>query len=813
MTNINQNKMYNSINASSLRILAFAILSIFIMLPATSFGQCTPTITPSGPIDLCTGGSVTLTSSLGSSYLWNTGATTSAIIVGSKGDYWVTVDDGQGCVETSDTITVTLYFAAPGKINKIIGAPRACPGDSEVYVVKSKPRTAAYVWTVSGGLTINGGTTWSSPDTAVTVDYGPGFVGSGVIQVYASNGCGNGTTKLLNVSIGKPNPTSAISGPISGLCGTTQTYSVDPIAGATFNWTAPTGSNVITGQGTNIVQIAFAGSLNNGFVKVDYSNVCGTSKEEKLAIDGEVIITGQPVDLNACDSTQASFTVVADGSPASYQWRKNGVNIVNGGAISGATTATLIIDPVLPGDAGSYDCVIGSNCSGNTISDAATLVVSPAPVTPGAITGTANACPGTTGEVFTINSVGADSYQWVAYHGATIVSGQGDTSITVDFGPTTFSGYYIVVKSQTSCGVSDSVKKWVRYSLSVPTYDQAPTTSCAGQTGVTYSVLPVAGAGSYNWTMPANATLVSGAGTETITVDFGGAFTGGDICVSATNSCVTTADRCLAVRTIPNDAGNIAGVFSGVCSTTEVYTINSVGGATGYNWTVPTGATIMSGQGTTSITVDFSGSFASGDVCIEASNTCGASVPKCKPATGFPGKSSGIVGNAAPCASSSGEVYSTPAIAGASSYQWTVPAGATITSGQGTASITVDFGPTDGIIKVAGVNACGTGYTKNLRIIFGCRLAQSGSISSENSLVAYPNPFSNDLKLMLTSSSEELVIIQLFDQYGKLVINEKVSVSNESSTHVFDTANLAPGMYFIQVSDGDSVQKLKVVKQ
>jgi hypothetical protein len=80
-----------------------------MMMPATSFGQCIPTITPSGPVDLCTGGSVTLTSSAGSTYIWNTGATTQAILVGTKGEYWVTVDDGLGCVETSDTLTVTLF--------------------------------------------------------------------------------------------------------------------------------------------------------------------------------------------------------------------------------------------------------------------------------------------------------------------------------------------------------------------------------------------------------------------------------------------------------------------------------------------------------------------------------------------------------------------------------------------------------------------------------------------------------------------------------------------------------------------------------
>ncbi|MBK6478775.1 MAG: T9SS type A sorting domain-containing protein [Saprospiraceae bacterium] len=55
----------------------------------------------------------------------------------------------------------------------------------------------------------------------------------------------------------------------------------------------------------------------------------------------------------------------------------------------------------------------------------------------------------------------------------------------------------------------------------------------------------------------------------------------------------------------------------------EMYSVVPVNGVNEYIWTVPTGATIISGQGTPSIQVDF-GSH-SGIVTVRASNACGLS--------------------------------------------------------------------------------------------------------------------------------------------------------------------------------------------
>jgi N-acetylneuraminic acid mutarotase len=98
--------------------------------------------------------------------------------------------------------------------------------------------------------------------------------------------------------------------------------------------------------------------------------------------------------------------------------------------------------------------------------------------------------------------------------------------------------YY--VQDSTSCGVSPT-----RTSIAVtvnPFPEQAGTITgtpsvCAGSNGIAYSVAPIAYATSYVWTLPPNATIATGDGTNSITVNFTASAVSGDITVQGTNSC------------------------------------------------------------------------------------------------------------------------------------------------------------------------------------------------------------------------------------------------------------------------------------
>lgn len=115
-----------------------------------------------------------------------------------------------------------------------------------------------------------------------------------------------------------------------------------------------------------------------------------------------------------------------------------------------------------------------------------------------------------------------------------------------------------------------------------------------------------------NWA--SNTITISGTPSASGTFNYSIPLTGGCGTVNATGTIV--------VNPFPGNAGAITGSTSECDNTTSVaYSISSVSGATGYNWTVPSGATVASGQNTTSITVDFG--VTSGDVTVTPTNSCG----------------------------------------------------------------------------------------------------------------------------------------------------------------------------------------------
>jgi uncharacterized protein (TIGR02145 family) len=82
----------------------------------------------------------------------------------------------------------------------------------------------------------------------------------------------------------------------------------------------------------------------------------------------------------------------------------------------------------------------------------------------------------------------------------------------------------------------------------------------------------------------------------------------------------------------------------------------------------------------------------------------------------LPAAPGAITGNSNVFAIASCLAYSISAIPDASGYTWTVPAGAVITSGQGTTSIMVDYGTNGGNVSVRSENSCGNSIYTDLNI-------------------------------------------------------------------------------------------------
>lgn len=86
------------------------------------------------------------------------------------------------------------------------------------------------------------------------------------------------------------------------------------------------------------------------------------------------LITTTPATTVAFGSNAVLNVTVAGTAPFGYQWSFNGTPLTDGGAISGSTTASLIISNFQPADLGNYTVTV-TNLAGSATSAAATITV------------------------------------------------------------------------------------------------------------------------------------------------------------------------------------------------------------------------------------------------------------------------------------------------------------------------------------------------------------------------------------------------------------------------------------------------------
>ena len=104
----------------------------------------TPAITATGPTTFCAGGSVTLNSSPGITYLWSTAETSPSITVPSSGSYTVQVTDANGCQSAPSVPVIVTENTLPATPIISTGGPTTfCEGGS--VILTSTPGTI-YLW-------------------------------------------------------------------------------------------------------------------------------------------------------------------------------------------------------------------------------------------------------------------------------------------------------------------------------------------------------------------------------------------------------------------------------------------------------------------------------------------------------------------------------------------------------------------------------------------------------------------------------------------------------------------------------------------
>lgn len=135
-----------------------------------------------------------------------------------------------------------------------------------------------------------------------------------------------------------------------------------------------------TGTGLNTTGYTLAlGSTGQLWVGGSFTSYNNVAVNRLIKLNGEPVllgITGQPADQTVNPGASLTFTVTAIGTSAlTYQWRKDGVDLSDGGRISGATSAALTITAAQESDEGNYTVVVTNAAASRTVTSRTAVAV------------------------------------------------------------------------------------------------------------------------------------------------------------------------------------------------------------------------------------------------------------------------------------------------------------------------------------------------------------------------------------------------------------------------------------------------------
>nr|AUN35599.1 putative internalin [uncultured bacterium] len=623
----------------------------------------------------------------------------------------------------------------------------------------------------------------------------------------------NNASCLTNCTSGctTPDQPAAITGSSSVCSASSQTYSVAAVAGATsYSWSLPSGW---TGTSTTNSITVTAGSA-SGNISVTASNTCGAGTARTLAVS-TTATAAQPGNITGnaavCSGTAQTYSVAAVSGATSYTWT------LPSGWSGSSTTNSISTTSGAAG--GTISVKANNNCGSGTARTMTLSITAASPAQPGSITGSSTVCPGSS-QTYSIAAVsGASSYSWTLPSGW---SGSSTTnSINVTAGSTAGN---ISVQALNGCGTSTARTLAVGIGGSSPAAPDAITVTggsaniCTGDSRI-YSVTSVAGL-TYNWVAPAGANITSGQGTNSVTLSFTAAFSSpGTLSVTVSNSCGTSAAKTISITksTIARPGSiTVSGGSAKVCpGDSRTYSVTAVAGIT-YSWTAPAGANITSGQGSASITVNYTANFiASGTLSVTANNNCGASTARnLTISRNTPASPAAISGPATVCTNTLA-TYTATAVATATSYLWTVPAGGTVQGPSNTNTINIVWGTSAGNLAVRAVNTCGNSGSRSLKVVKGACAPGPAQIAgdvntADNKTTVYPNPTSDIANIRFFSTSNAIYTFTISDVTGRRLLTEKQQALAGMNTHKFDLSKFAKGTYFVLIESKDTKQVVKI---
>lgn len=350
-----------------------------------------PVVNASGPTTFCEGGTVTLSASTGSSFLWSNGAVTPSILVDSSGTFSVTITDGNGCTGTSSLTSVVELPAPAAPVVSASGPTTFCNGGSVSL-------TSSYA---SGNTWIPGNQTTPSITVTASGNYS-------VIHTNA-NGCSSTSAAVsVNASGGPATPIVTAAGPTTFCDGDSVTL------------TSSAGSGILWSSG-DVTQSIVVHNSGNYTVTVSDTNGC-SAVSNMVAV---TVNTTPPVpNITVGGSTtfcDGDFVTLTSSSPVDNVW----------------SPTAQVSQSIQAGTSGTYFTTVTNAFGCSSVSGTVNVTVLPLPATP-TITQVGNDLQSSTGP----------AYQWFL-NGTAI---PGATSQT--YSPTQSGNYTVSITDGNGCEAS-----------------------------------------------------------------------------------------------------------------------------------------------------------------------------------------------------------------------------------------------------------------------------------------------------------------------------------------------------------------------
>jgi uncharacterized repeat protein (TIGR03803 family) len=152
--------------------------------------------------------------------------------------------------------------------------------------------------------------------------------------------------------------------------------------------------------------------------------------------------------------------------------------------------------------------------------------------------------------------------------------------------------------------------------------------------------------------------------------------------------------------------------------------------------------------------------------------------------------------------------YAIAPVAGATSYTWTVPAGASINGSATDTVVTVLWGTQSGNLSVQAVNDCGKSSKKTIAVSVNCSGKESATVNKEmiSQAGVFPNPTNGNATLKFYSENASKYSIHISDFTGRVLLTYEINATAGENIAPLDLSKLSKGFYAVELT-GDADKK------